>query len=128
VEDVLLSLTTAWSFADPVTLKSIGCRDGEDVMVVLRVLRAEAPLLWDGPGSRSLAEELFSSLALGRVPEEFAEAHIMALTGWDWATLQETPADVVEKTALYLAVSRARETGGVLEFPDGPSDGDGAET
>ena len=39
----------------------------------------------------------------------------MAVTGWTWSELQETPADVVEDLALYLAVKDTWEHGGELD-------------
>ena len=65
---------------------------------------------------RQIAEELFAGLVTGTVPPGFAEVHIMAATGWDWAKLQSTPADVVRRMVVYLFVREARANGGSLEF------------
>ena len=117
-ERALASLTTGWSFREPVSAESLAHRDRNDLMAVMGVLEREVvPALGDHD-PRALAEELFEGLARGSVPHEFAEVHIMARTGWSWATLQETPADVVERMALYLAVTQAREAEGTLEFAE----------
>jgi hypothetical protein len=88
-------------------------------MAAMELLKAEVTPLWNGQGPKRLAEALFGSLVTGgRIPDEFVDAHIMAATGWTWATLMETPADVVEKMALYLAVRQARDLGGTLDFPE----------
>ena len=42
----------------------------------------------------------------------------MAATGWSWQTLQETPADVVQKMAVYLTVTQTIQSKGSLDFPD----------
>ena len=69
---------------------------------------------------RDIAEELFAGLVSGRVPEQFTESHVMAITGWDWATLQRTPADVVRHMVLYLLVREARAGGASLDFERAP--------
>ena len=73
--------------------------------------------------SAASAERLFAALAAlaaGSVPPEFAEAHLMLATGWSWRDLQETPADVVDRTWTYLAVRQTRQSGGALEFASPP--------
>ena len=112
----LVSLTTAWSFPDPVCPEAMARRDDGDIVAVLEALTSEVAPLWGGQSPKELAEELFGGLVAGRVPNQFVEAHIMALTGWSWSTLQETPADVVERMALYMAVRQAREVDGALDF------------
>ena len=71
--------------------------------------------------SAASAERLFAALAAGSVPPEFAEAHLMLATGWSWRDLQETPADVVDRTWTYLAVRQTRQSGGALEPASPPS-------
>ena len=93
-------------------------REPQDVVAILELLEREVAPLWRSGTSKLLAEELLSGLATGLVPDEFAEAHMMAQTGWSWETLQETPADVVERMATYLAVREAREIGGTLDLSE----------
>ena len=45
----------------------------------------------------------------------------MLATGWSWRDLQETPADVVDRTWTYLAVRQTRQSGGALELASPPS-------
>jgi hypothetical protein len=118
VERALVSLSTGWSFREAISVESLARRDVEDVIAAMELLKREVAPLWDGHFYRPVAEELFAGLAAGRVPEQFAEPHIMALTGWSWETLQETPADVVELMAVYLAVRQVRDVGGTLDFPE----------
>ncbi len=118
IDRALVSLTTAWSFHEPVSVDSLEHRDTEDVVAVLKVLEREVMPLWNGSSPRLLAEDLLSGLVTGRVPDEFSEAHIMAVTGWSWAALMETPVDVVEKMAIYLAVRHVRDIGGALDFAE----------
>ena len=118
IDRVLVSLTSSWSFPLPVDLASLDGLDVEDVSAVLELVKREVAPLWEEQPARVPAERLFTSLAAGRVPEEFGEVHIMAITGWSWETLQETPADVVKRMATYLGVTEARETGGVLDFAE----------
>ena len=115
---VVISLTTGWSFDEPISLASLGRRDPEDMIAAMELVKREAAPLLDTNDPRSLAEQLLHGLVEGRIPEEFAEVHIMALTGWSWAELQDTPADVVERMALYLAVKQTREVGGILELKE----------
>ena len=42
----------------------------------------------------------------------------MAATGWTWHALGETPADIVHRMAVYLAVKGARDTRGTLVFSE----------
>ncbi len=115
----LASLTVAWSFPEDVSVSSLPHRDPRDTLAALELLEAEVLPAWDRRCCKNMAEELFSALVAGRVPAEFAEAHVIASTGWSWQTLMDTPADVVEKLTLYLSVTHVREIGGVLDFPRG---------
>ena len=65
-----------------------------------------------------MAQRLFAGMVVGQIPREFEETHMMAATGWSWQVLQATPIDVVQKMAIYLAVSDARNTQGSLDFPE----------
>ena len=116
VDRALVSLTAGWSFPGTASVEAIASRDLEDLIAVLEALkRCAAPYL----ATRSLraeAEELFAALMSGQVPAAFVETHLMAATGWSWQRLQETPADVVRGMATYLAVARAVEGGGALNF------------
>ena len=118
VERALVSLTTGWSFREEISAESLTQLDVEDVIAAMELLKWEVAPLLDGHTPRPLAEDLFVGLARGSVPEQFAEPHIMALTGWSWETLQETPADVVELVAIYLAVKQAIDFGGIVDFPE----------
>ena len=118
VDRALLSLTSAWSFAEELTLEAVSSRDIADLIAVLEALQAEAWPLEDAVESQDLAEDLFAGLAIGRVPPRFADVHLMAATGWSWQTLQSTPADVVRKMAIYLSVTQARNTASSLEFTE----------
>ncbi len=115
LERALVSLTTGWSFCDEIGPQGLAGRDDEDVAAVLEVFCAQAELFGGAGRSGEDAERLFAALASGRVPSDFAEAHLMLETGWSWRELQDTPADVVERTWVYLAVREAREVGGALE-------------
>ena len=115
VERALVSFTAAWSFGEPVTEGSLALRDQGDVVAVMEVFGREIVSGWAGGDRQALAEELFEGLARGVIPAPFAESHVLALTGWTWAALQETPVDVVDRMAVYLAVRQARETGGTLD-------------
>ena len=118
VERALVSLTTAWSFCEPISRESLARRDAEDVIAAMELLQREVVPLWNGHSPRLLAEELFIGLMTGRIPDEFVETHVMALTGWSWETLQKTPAEVVERKSLYLTVKQAIEVDGALDFPE----------
>ena len=116
VDRALVSLTAGWSFSEPASVEAIAARDPEDLIAVLEAFkRCAAPYL----AMRSLraeAEELFAALMSGHVPAAFVETHLMAETGWSWQRLQKTPADVARRMATYLAVARAVEGGGALNF------------
>ena len=116
VDRALVSLTAGWSFSEPASLETIAARDPEDLIAVLEAFkRCVAPFL----ATRSIraeAEELFAGLMSGQVPAAFVETHLMAATGWSWQSLQRTPADVARRMATYLAVARAVEGGGALNF------------
>ena len=115
VERALASLTTAWSFAEEISLESVALRDAADLVAVLEAALGDVrSRVAKDPGE--MAEDLFAALAVRRVPPQFEEVHLMAATGWSWETLQRTPADVVEKMAVYLAVVQTRDIGGALEF------------
>ena len=117
-EQVLLALTTAWSFTEEVSVASLARRDPRDTAAAMNVLEHEVGSLGAGRRPKEHAEGLFQGLAAGAVPDEFAEVHIFAHTGWTWQELQETPADIVRKMAVYLAVKLARDSGGTLDFPE----------
>jgi hypothetical protein len=116
VDRVVVSLTTAWSFDLPVELDSLALVDADDVGVVLEVLVEQVAKLSGLVERKTIAEELFARMAAGSVPEEFAEVHVLAVAGWSWRELQETPADVVERMAIYKAVAETMSTGGTLDF------------
>ena len=118
----LISLTAGWSFDDDPTLESLARRAAGDVIAAMEVLEETLERLGAMAGARHLAERLFEGLMGGCVPDEFAEAHLLAMTGWSFRELQETPADVAEKVAIYLAVKQAIESGGDLEFPEEAND------
>ena len=118
VERALVSLTTAWSFCDAIGLESLARRDARDLITVLEAFQCDVVLPLEEDTPVIMAEELFAGMVGGRIPPRFAEAHLMAATGWSWQTLQETPADVVQTMAIYLAVRQTRETKAVLEFHD----------
>ena len=115
----LVSMTTGWSFAGPISLESLAVRDEKDVISAMGLLSGEIATLCELCKQRSAGEQLLASLVSGGVPEEFSESHIMAITGWSCRDLQETPLDVVSRMALYLAVRQTREVGGTLEFDGG---------
>lgn len=119
LESALVSLTTGWSFSEDIGTQSLASRDDDDVAAVLEVFCAQADFLGAAGRSGEDAERLFAALASGRVPADFAEAHLMLETGWSWRELQDTPADVVERTWVYLAVREAREVGGALDLSEG---------
>ena len=113
-ERALVSLTTGWSFREEIGPESVGGRDAEDLAAVLEVLCREVEPFEAAGRSAESAERLFAALAEGRVPAEFAEAHLMLATGWSWRELQETPADVVERTWVYVAVREVKRGGGII--------------
>ena len=117
VSRALVSLTTGWSFHEPVSEIGLLSRDDEDIAVVLEVLNREVlPAACSG-GSSDDAEALFAGLVSGRVPRQYVEACLMEATGWTWQALSETPADVVSRMPLFLAVKGARDAGGALDLP-----------
>ncbi len=112
----LVSLTTEWSFSGDVNLESVAGRDEEDLEAVLKVVHDGLARVLPGKPLRVQAEDLFSDLVAGRVPSSFEDVHVMALTGWSWITLQDTPADVVERMVIYMSVTGARDSEGALAF------------
>ncbi|MCH8206119.1 MAG: hypothetical protein IH956_03850 [Chloroflexi bacterium] len=114
----LVSLTTGWSFPEGVTERSLALRDTEDLTTVLAVLNGEVLSAFRSGGPREAAEALFEGLVSGRVPREYLEVCLMAATGWTWQALGETPADIVHKMAVYLAVKGIRDTKGTLQFSE----------
>ena len=124
VDHLLVALTTAWSFDEPVSLDSLAAREGADMDAVVEVLCASVLPAAVGDGEVLPAahgggkEDLFRGLLAGRVPSPFAEVHILALTGWTWAALQETPVDVVARMAEYLAVRSVKDSGGTLQLQE----------
>ncbi len=116
-DEVLVSLTNAWSFDLPIKTASLERIDSGDLVAAFKAVRQAMAELWDPNKHREQTERLFTEMAAGRVPDEFEEARVMALTGWSWHTLQETPADAVEAMMAYLSVRRVRENGGALDFP-----------
>ena len=121
LEGALVSLTTGWSFAEEVRPESLARRESGDLAAVLEVFCRQAGPFASANGSAAAAERLFAALAAGSVPPDFAEAHLMLATGWSWRDLQETPADVVDRTWTYLAVRQTRQSGGALELASPPS-------
>ena len=118
VEHALVSLTTAWSFGERISLEALAKRDAQDMITVLDTFQRDIVPFLEADTSKVTAEELFAGLVAGRVPLRFAEVHMMAATRWSWQTLQETPADVVRRMAIYLAVKQARDGRASLEFHD----------
>ena len=118
VERALVSLTAAWSFGEGVSLEALARRDAQDMIAVLDTLQRDIVPFLEADTPEETAEELFTGLVAGRVPLRFAEVHMMAATGWSWQTLQETPADVVRRMAIYLAVKQTRDGRASLEFHD----------
>ena len=112
----LAALTPAWSFDEAIDPRSVRRRSEEDLCLALRAFL-------DGPMARlgknadiQPAEDLFEGLLIGKIPESFVEVHLMTMTGWSWQTLQETPADVVQRMSIYLAVRQARDRGGSVVY------------
>ncbi len=114
----LVSLTAGGSFPEDVTERSLALRDAEDLTAVLAVLNGEVLSALRAGGSKEEAEALFEGLVSGRVPGEYLEVCLMAATGWTWHALGETPADIVHRMAVYLAVKGARDTRGSLVFSE----------
>ena len=92
---------------------------------MLEVFQSEVVPHLEALSPRQSAEELFAALVEGNIPASFAEVDLMAATGWSWQTLLETPAEVVQKMAVYLAVRNARENGTHIRFEDQEDVGDG---
>lgn len=118
VERALASLTVAWSFPEQVSPEALACLGAEDRIAMLDAFHREISPYLRSESPKAMAEALLTNLVRGHIPSEFAEAHIMAATGWTWQTLQETPADVVQKMAIYLAVQRTRATSASLDFSE----------
>ena len=116
-ESALASLTTAWSFGDEVSEESIAHLDEADLIAALEVFQREVVPFLNRADQEELARELFKGLLKGQIPPVFEEVHLMAVTGWSWRTLQETPADVVRMMATYRAVRQAVEQGASVDFP-----------
>lgn len=116
VEQALASLTAAWSFPEEVSADAVRLRHPGDMAAALEVMLQEVIPAMGGASPEQMAQELFAGLLQGQVPASFAEAHLLALTGWTWHDLQETPADVVQKLAIYLAVRHAMDNRGSLEM------------
>lgn len=118
IDHALTSLTIAWSFSEEIGVGTIAGRDADDLIAVIEAFREDvAPHLLDARHRVELAQRLFACMVVGQIPREFEEAHIMAATGWSWQALQATPADVVQRVTIYLAVREARANQGSLEFP-----------
>ena len=114
----LASLTTAWSFPEAVSESTLPARSEEDMAAVLEVFNGEVLPAFRSGGAREEAEALFAGLVSGRVPPQYVEVCLMAATGWTWQVLGETPADIVHRMAVYLAVKGARDNKGTLEFSE----------
>ena len=117
-ERVLAQLTLGWSFPDAVDLEALSRREPGDVAAAMSAVRQCAAPLAEARSAKELAEALFEDLVAGRVPDEFADVHLMASTGWSYDELMRTPADVVERMSTYLSVRTAYETGGVMEVEE----------
>jgi hypothetical protein len=118
VERALASLTIAWSFPAQVSPEALSRLDADDRIAMLDAFQRETSPYLESKNPKAVAEALLTSLVRGQVPPEFAEAHVMAATGWTWQALQETPADLVQKMAIYLAVQHARATSASLDFSE----------
>jgi hypothetical protein len=118
IERALASLTIAWSFPEQVSPESLARLGAEDRIAMLDAFQRETSPYLESESPKAMAEALLTSLTRGQVPPNFAEVHVMAATGWSWHTLQETPADIVQKMALYLAVQHARATSASLDFSE----------
>jgi hypothetical protein len=100
----------------PVELEKLAFVDLADMAAVLDVLIEQVSRYSILEERKEMAEELFTGMAVGLVREEFAEVHVMSVAGWSWEELQETPVDVVERMALYKAVTDTMRSGGTLDF------------
>ena len=121
-ERVLAQLTLGWSFLERVGFDALSRRSAADVAAAMDAVERLAAPLADARSSKEMAEGLFEGLVAGRIPEDFADVHLMASTGWSYDELLRTPADVVERMATYLSVRAAYETGGAMEV-EGNGDG-----
>ena len=115
----LASLTTAWSFREDISAETVAGRKAIDLVAILEVFQRDVASQLTSAIPAGLSETLFAGLLNDSIPAEFAEVALMAATGWSWHTLETTPADVVQRMAVYLAVRQAREAGGSLDFTDG---------
>lgn len=118
VDSALVSLTTGWSFREAVSPETLEHRDQEDLIAMLEAFLREVVPFVRAENPTQMAEALLAGLVKGEVPTRFAEVHVMAATGWTWQALQDTPADVVQAMAVYLAVQQARRGGGTLRYHD----------
>ena len=112
----LIQLTRRWSFPEPVSERAVLSRDREDVAAALETLNRELLQPLREAGSRESAEALFTGMVAGSVPPGFVDVCLMTATGWTWRELSETPADVVIRTALLIAVRDARERGDDIDI------------
>jgi hypothetical protein len=118
LKQIIAKLSTAWSFQESICPESIALRSEDDIAAMLEAFARNVSSLALDDNPVQLAEELFAGLVTGHVPDHFADVHIMAATGWDWHTLQNTPADVVQRMMIYLAVRQARDSQGAIDFID----------
>ena len=125
IEPALVAITTAWSFGEVVSLQALERREVEDLIATIETFQREVLSSLDMGSQKEMAEKLFVSLLIGQLPHQFAEAHVMAATGWSWQTLQETPFDVVRNMMTYLAVAQAIESKSNLNFPGTEEEQDG---
>ena len=125
VDRALLSLTTAWSFGQDISLASLRQREPRDLVAILKTFREEVIPWLEESDLKDMAEELFAGMVEGRVPRRFLEVHLMAATGWSWQTLRTTPADVVQRMAVYLAVKQAQDNKTSLELREAEEVDDG---
>ena len=61
VERALVSLTTAWSFPDEVSLETLAQRETDDLLAVLEAFRQEVVPFLDEGSPLSIAQELFAA-------------------------------------------------------------------
>ena len=116
VETAILQMTSDWCFDEPVTVDALRARDADDLACVIEAIISTYGT--SSEGKREVAQRLFRGLHSEVLPEDFAEVHIMAATGWSWQELQNTPVDVVEKMVTYLDVTRAVSSGSSLDLSD----------
>ena len=125
VERALASLTTAWSFEEEIGPEALTRRNPDDLIAILETFQRAVIPTMEADSSKEMAGELFAGLISGQIPLGFVEVHVMVATGWSWQTLQETPADVVQRMLLYLAVKQARDNKASLEFRNAEEAQDG---